>query len=281
MNLSRRNKFLTLLGLFCIWIACLGLLDHKFLIGNKKFSICHIYSDLPYKKSWEVKAPLSEEIVQQPFFYLGRGHQTYAFVSQDNRYVMKFYRFPSHLRPFGWMNHLFGGKRRRKIVDYNLQKLEMSFQSYKIAFEKLKEASGLLYLHLNHTTDLKKQVHLVDHLGSSYQVNLDDVAFLIQKKESPFFETLETLIEQGKGKKAIANFFQLIDERCRQGISDQDPILEKNYGWDGERPLHLDVGRFATDLKDAKEERIRVTESLKMWLEKRHPELLPEYLAHL
>lgn len=108
MNLSRRNKFLTLLGLFCIWIACLGLLDHKFLIGNKKFSICHIYSDLPYKKSWEVKAPLSEEIVQQPFFYLGRGHQTYAFVSQDNRYVMKFYRFPSHLRPFGWMNHLFG-----------------------------------------------------------------------------------------------------------------------------------------------------------------------------
>lgn len=83
----------------------------------------------------------------------------------------------------------------------------MSFQSYKIAFEKLKEASGLLYLHLNHTTDLKKQVHLVDHLGSSYQVNLDDVAFLIQKKREPLFRNIGNIDRTGKRKKSHCQFF--------------------------------------------------------------------------
>lgn len=279
--MTRRKKSAVFLVLFCVLIGSLSVLDHKFLKGNKNFSICNIYSQLPFKKSWEVDAPLVEGVVDQPFFYLGRGHQTYAFVSQDNRYVIKFYHFPSHMRPFGWLNHPFGGKRRKKVVDYNFQKLEDSFRSYKIAFDKLRESCGLLYLHLNQTSNLKKRVHLVDHLGSSYHINLDQVSFLLQKKVSPFFPTLERLIQSGKGNTAIANFFELIEEHARKGISDKDPILEKNYGWDGEKPVHLDVGRFTEGLKDPHEEKVRVANSLKIWLERHHPELLTEYQSHL
>ncbi len=277
----RNKQRVFLLSLFCAWLAALVILDHEFLKGNKKFSIRNIYSHLPFKEKWEVNGAISEGILDQPYFYLARGHQSYAFVSQDNRYVLKFYRFPSHLRSFGWMSHPFGGRKRRKIVDYNLQKLEISFQSYKLAFEQLQEACGLLYVHLNQTSNLKKRVHLVDHLGASYRVNLDQVPFLVQKKVSSFYPTLENLIRQGKGKMAVANFFQLIDESCKKGISDKDPALEKNYGWDGDRPVYLDVGRFSRDLKDPKEEKLRITAPLKTWLERHHPELLPDYQAHL
>src|SRR5258706_12163985 len=79
--------------------------------------------------SWEL-SPLSaqekeniDKILTEPFSFLGSGGQCYAFVSKDEKYVLKFFKQKANPCPL--------------------------FNSCKIAYETLKEETGMLALHLN------------------------------------------------------------------------------------------------------------------------------------
>lgn len=249
-----------------------------------------ILSTLPPRPEWETP-PLPAEkreelfdLCSQKFRYLARGGQSAVFISHDKEVVLKFYRFPSHLRPLGWIKHPLSyalSKKREGIKKHNFEKLEITFNSFLLANSELKDESGLLYVHLNPTTNLQLCVTLVDHLNNHYLVDLDHVAFVLQKKATPVFPTLETLINTGRHEEAqshLLSVIELITKRCRKGIIDHDAILDQNYGFTSGKAIHVDVGRLARDpsIKDPSEIRIHTEllfSTLTQWLKEKDPTL--------
>lgn len=279
-----QKSVLHFLGGCLLLIVSIAWLDHAFFKKNHSFCLRYIFSTLPVSAEKEQLPPQVNSILEEKFFYLAKGHQSFVFVSEDGEYILKFYRFPSHLRPMSWITHpvayLFD-KNRIKIKDYNLDKLRSSFESYRIAYNELKEESGLIYLHLDKTDHLKKRIVLVDSLGVSYLVDLDSTHFLVQKKGELIFPLLSNLVKQEKlddAKKVIDEVIALIVTRCHKGIADLDPVLEKNYGWLAGKAIHLDSGRFKkVETLSEKEEVLRITKGLKVWLQETNPDLLAHY----
>jgi hypothetical protein len=288
----RSLPFFLLLSLFAV---CLVKFDRYCFKKNEGFCIRNIYSDLPYRSHWDVpldsftSSEILDKIFNQKFVYLNKGHQSYVFISEDQDYVVKFYRFPSHLRALPWLNHPFSysfNPKRQKIKKYNLEKLDITFRSFKLAFEELKEQSGLIYLHNNKTNYLNRTIKVIDKLGMEYEVDLDSIPFVVQRTAQMLFPTLESLIAKNdldSAKKTLSNLIDLIVLRAKKGIVDEDPVLERNYGLIDTDVIHIDIGRFVKEpeyekLSDLpRKEVLKTTESLKHWLEGHHQALFNFY----
>lgn len=263
-------------------------IDRYFFKKNKSFCIQTILSSLPFQPQWESKQSgdpaLLREIFSQPFIYLARGGQSSVFLSEDQQYVIKFYRFPSHLRPFGWLKHPFAyqlQEKRQEVKRHNLEKLSISFRSYLLAFEELREQSALLFLHLNPTDSLQLQATVIDTLGSRYLVDLDKVCFIVQKRVDELYPGLYRLIEKkdlAKAKEAINSIVDLILLRCSKGIMDHDAILSQNYGLLEGKAVLIDVGRLAQEeaIKEKAHQKAHLEKmclGLKEWLKTESLEL--------
>src|SRR5690349_15990834 len=95
-------------------------LTHGFRIGK-------LHLDFPYQPQWEIACdPAIERILRQPFTFLGKGSQSYVFESQDGQTVVKLFRFD---RP---------------------DAIQL-FDACKLAYDSLRDETGLLYIHLNIT----------------------------------------------------------------------------------------------------------------------------------
>jgi len=126
--------------------------------------------------------PLSPEekqyistILDQPYHYLAEGNQVYAFVSQDNHYVLKFFKF-GHLKPSS-----FQSTHQESV---KLRKLERLFNAHQVAYCHDKEHCGLIYAHLNFTEDLDKIISLKDKYGFSHSIDLNSTFLFYKKKEN-------------------------------------------------------------------------------------------------
>ncbi len=270
-------------------------LDRYYLKQNDGFCLRTILGQVPHQERWNIGTPLSttcRQILNQPFHYLAKGHQSYVFASEDGQYVIKCYRFPSHLRLFPWLNHPISyhtNSRRQEIMQYNLEKLDLSFHSYKIAFEQLQQETGTEWIHLNRSTDLNQQIHLIDQTGNHYYVPLDSLSCVLQKRFTLIFPALEQMLQKDDRdgiKQLITSLAELHLESSRKGISDHDPVLAKNYGWDGSKAVHLDVGRFVEDKMAKNDINLRaqfeqMTPILVEWLQQNDPELFEHYKATL
>jgi hypothetical protein len=226
--------------------------------------------------------------VQQKFHYLAKGCHTYAFLSEDGQYVLKFHRYASHMRQFPWLNHPLSYQlcsRRKKIREHNLQKLHENMQSYKESYQNLKEETGLIFLHINRTTHLRRTVTIVDATQAEYSIPLDAVTFQLQHRAHLIFETLDTLLLEeniGEAKQVISNIIRLIVSCSQKGYVNEDPVLRKNYGLLKDRAIHIDVGDLVkNDAATSRENYIRivqeVTRRLRERLELKSPELLRHY----
>ncbi len=226
------------------------------------FAICKISSDLTPRKEWETTSSSIENkalktILSQEFRYLAKGAQSYVFESHDGKYVLKFFRH-SHLR--------------------DIEKLNKDFTSYKIAYELLKEQTGLVFLHLNKTEDLQQKVTIYDKLGIVHEIDIDKMEFILQKKASLIFPALTSWMESGnaeKAKQGISSLFQLLELRCQKGIFDKDPDLKTNFGFYQDKAVQIDVGRFKIYQSEeaSKDEITRITDNLHHWINANYPEL--------
>lgn len=253
------------------------------------FALYKITSSFSFHPEWETYLPQKQEeevlkILDQPFYYLARGAQSYVFVSADGQVVIKFFRL-YHLIPPLWITAL---SFPLPLMPYKVHKilskrkeLNTDFQSYKIAYEEMKEETGLLYLHLNKTNYLKKRLKIYDKIGIAYELDLDHMEFLIQKKGMLVYPTIEHLMKtQGDvaAKEAITALIQLLLHRCHKGIFDKDPELNTNFGFLGMTPVQIDVGRFRwqTEHKSPetiRNEIIRITDHFRQWLDLHYPPL--------
>jgi hypothetical protein len=293
----RKGKIL-FLSMLVLFMGMLVRIDRIYFKRNHSFCIRFIYSSIDNRSEWDLPVPSSseiaslDEVLKQKFHYLAKGCHCYAFISEDQQYVIKFHRYASHMRMFPWLNHPFSyqfSEHRKSIMKHNLEKLGENLQSYKHSALALKEESGLIMLHINRSDTLQRSVTLIDATGAEYQVPLDQVTFILQHKANLIYPTLDKLLLEKKvddAKKVISNVVHLITDCCKKGYVDQDPVLRKNYGLIEGRAIHIDVGDLVRNEKIQLRENYiphvkEMTESLRVRLEKQYPELLSHYYKEI
>lgn len=264
---------------------------------TKGFRPYLILSDLPNDPRWETP-PLSPQeqqdlakILDQPFTYLGSGGWCYAFLGQDQKTVLKFYRH-SHLLPSSILKDFSFEKLllKSQTLSPNAQYFqEFTFKSCMLLLKEAKERSGLIYVHLNKTQNMHKPVVLVDNIGAQHLIDLDKTEFVVQKKADLLIPHLKTLIEQHRleeAKRCLDDMLDCLTALYRSGMRDYDTSLRQNFGFVDGRAITLDLSSFGFDpsLQDPanykKEINIK-TKRLGHWLKKYHPDLFAYYDAKL
>ncbi len=268
------------------FIALICIADRKFFKESHGFSLHVIESPHLTLKDPSPSLSFPQELFAQPFHYLAKGAQSFVFESQDKTTVIKFYRFPSHLRRFPWAHHPLGyllSASRQTIKEHNVERLELSFHSFFLAEKHLERETAVLYVHNLPTKTLHQKVHLVDRLGFHYHLPLDPLAFVVQKRGVPFLPRFKELLSSGnvaECKEMLTSLIDVIQRRCALKITDLDNMDNDNYGWLEGRAIHLDIGRFQEcDSINTKDEILRITHPLTSYLEAASPELHSYFLT--
>ena len=284
------SKYIKKIPILCLFLL-LGLVVAKFCHhATDGFALVNVFSPKGDNRKWDI--PLSAEIkteidpiLNNHFTYLCCGSQSYVFLSDDGKTVLKLFKF-QHLRIPPWLEfiplpkkiHSFREEKKRKKRDL----LERTFDSFQIAYTLFKEETGLIFIHLNKTNTLKKQITIRDKIGRNHTLDLDQVEFILQKRGSTTYQTIDKWVQEDqidKAKEGIHGILHLALKRCKKGIFDKDPDFKTNFGFVNEMPLQIDFGRFSLDPNEKNPEvyipeMIRITSLFRDWIEKNHPNLL-------
>lgn len=242
---------LVLLGIF-------GLARVYFRLTDD-FRLANITYEMPYQQRWEVpemdeeQAKQFDAILDQEFRYVGKGAQSYAFKSADDRYILKFFKF-KHLKPSLFVDLIppvgFLKEYKAKQIERKERLLNSVFDGYRLAYDVHAVETGLIYIHLNKSHDLHKTVKLIDKIGMEKTVNLDDIPFILQEKVVTTRNVMNRLMSDGDvaaAKKKIGQIFDLYLLEYSKGIYDRDHGVMHNTGFIGDRAIHLDVGKLTKD----------------------------------
>ena len=271
---------------FTLNLICKGLngnFDVEELIKpSKKGSIW----DTSIGKSFDI-----DSLLKQKFHYLGKGHQAFAFVSEDGQYVLKLFKphYP-HIEFWGEsfnFTYIPFSKWLYKVVAKEAfeQRLKEDFTSYVNAYTTFKDESLVEYLHLAETSDLKEPLQLFDKINVLREFDANNTCFLIQKKVEPLQSTLQNLLKEGKMadvRGMLENILHLLVRRVDLGFYKPTHKFHANFGCIGLKPYQLDIGNLLTpkDLGLAEDTKtVELTTSikkLKMWLGDHIPSLNPE-----
>ena len=227
------------------------------------FSMRRIYLNFETKERWRPNEPDFEtkQILSQPFRYLSSGSQSFAFVSEDDKYVLKFFK----IRPGYW----------KRSKPKRAESFGQAFDSCLIYQSKLQQESGLIYCHLSPSNLKFGQVTLIDAGKAMHKLEINQVPFVIQKR----IETTKTrLLNCEEREKAIDSLFDLLVKRYQMGLSDKDPNLAENFGFIGDKAVSLDVGGLVSDKENLTDyflshELPDAGAKLNRFLKKHHPEL--------
>jgi hypothetical protein len=281
------------------WIALALLFDGAAKFCEKQtdgFCLAAIHSNLKYNPAWETSSfsPELEGVLAQKFHYLGCGGQSFVFVSEDGNYVIKFFKHRKFFcKPYSYLFQLpLPGVLelcRLNKLHKALSKLNRDFSSYLLAYEELREETGLIYLHLN-KTPLHRQIQIIDKIGIAHQIDLDKTEFLVQRRAKLLFPHIDELMQQGDivgARQTLHAVVEALVGRCKKGIFDEDPRLSSNLGILGKRAIFIDIGRFVRDntreqpcvyITDVK---AITSKRLRPWLEQTHPTLVPNLDAEV
>ena len=276
-------------------VALLGYTSYKAIHAYDRrtegFTIDKIHSRLPFNPAWEV--PVSKEqienanaILAQPFHYLGRGFQCYAFESADGKYVLKFFRhqrmrLPEFVSYIPEALPFIKEFKARKEADFEKRKRYL-FSGIKFGFEAAPGETALLFVHLNKTQNQHGTVKIADKVGTEYVVELDKVEFMLQRKAVHIKPTIDALMAEGKvdeAKARLSQIYALLVSCAKKGVHDTDGALirKNNLGFLDDHAIYIDSGKltlresiktravFAKDLK-----RLRPLHS---WLKEKYPTL--------
>lgn len=269
------------------------------------FRIANISYEMPYHQEWEV-SPLNphekeelDRILDQNFSYIGKGAQSYAFGSEDGRYVIKFFKF-KHLRPNVFVDLLPNispfKQYKENLHNRKQRKLNGVFEGYRLAYSVHKKESGLLFIHLNKTHNLHKTIEVYDKIGLSRRIDLDKVVFIIQEKAKTTRTIVNEALRKGDLQEAVARINQIFDLyliEYKKGIFDKDHGVMHNTGFVDKKPIHLDIGKL-TAAEEMKRPEIwqqdmeRIAWKFAVWTKETYPQDFPllskaieEYLSSI
>lgn len=191
--------------------------------------------------------------ISQTFTYLGHGKQMVAFESTDKQVVIKFFNPMRPLKPLWykqlklWIHYctLKWITRERLHKKARLKKL---FNRHKIAYEKIREETGLLYVHLSPSEKISQTLLLLDQKGRLHKVNLANTPFVLQTKAELAFQRFQRLLQTGNREEIERHIHELrtlFTKRAEAGITDRIQTLSNNYGFVGKHhAIQIDVGRI-------------------------------------
>lgn len=242
-----------------------------------------------FARPTEAELQILKTTCEQPFSYLGKGSQAYAFISQDGNYVLKLFKC-YHLKRLPWAEELpltgFLDDYRNDRLQRRYKKTEDTLESYKIAHDYVRDECGILYLQIVPSEHFHQMVTFTDKIGRRYTIDLANYGFILQKKAELVYPTLERWIKENKiqdAKEYLHSLVNLIIARSLKGIQDQDPDLHKNAGIINTKAYCIDIGGFRLN-EEAKEpptyeyDLRKTTSKLHAWLQERQPELA-QYLS--
>ena len=287
MSVKKKHlPFLFLLVAFPLMLLAVGLYLCSFKRG---FTVEKISSTLPFNEEWETKALTEKErehllceVLSQTFYCLGAGRQGYTFASQDNKYVLKFFKMHKIL-PKNWLRDfpfsLFE-KYRLDNVEKRQDLFESIFKNFKAAYEEMPKETGLVYLHLNKTRDLKTKIKLVDHEGKKWFVDLDTKEFVVQLKAQRVCDYLLELKESEEQlRSAVRSLLQSVAALCMHGYCDRSVDICNNFGFADKQAILFDFTHFYADesLKQPRylqAEVLSAVEKISHWAERFNPDLV-------
>lgn len=224
------------------------------------------------------------EILSQPFYYLGKGCQSYVFESKDHHYVIKFLKL-QRFRPH-WTLDLVSfipqiEKQREEKTLEKTEKLLDLLNSWKIAYENIPEETGVIYMHLPDQRLTSQKLKIIDKAGITREVDSRDVAFLLQRKAEMLCPFIKRKMKEGNAlaaKKALTSLVTRLVDEYHRGYGDNDHALMQNTGVFDGSPVHIDVGQLTREerFKDPlvyREELFSKTYKFRIWLAKHYPDL--------
>lgn len=280
--------------------ACLGLfgLIRLYYTLTDDFRLTNMTYEIPHHAEWEIPSLNSNEqakldlALNQTYYYLGKGTQSYVFSSADGKYVLKFFKF-KHLKPswfytllppiYPFKEYVEKEEMRKK------RKLNGVFVGYRLSYEMHKKESGLVFIHLNKTNDMHRTVVLKDKIGLTHMIDLDSTVFLLQEKGETMRTVMNNLLKTNQvvaAKQRIRQVFDLYRTEYSKGIYDRDHGVMHNTGFVGEEPIHLDVGMMTLD-ENIKNPEIftkdlqRIHNKIELWMRNNYPDFYDEVVKDM
>lgn len=235
--------------------------------------------DWPHVPEWEIP-PLKDEKKQEilatlsePFSYFSKGSQCYVFLSKNQKYVLKLFRYDHCRIPFA-QNWIRQAKKWMKIRDKHFlptnSKIVKNFTSCKLAYDHAQKQTGVVFVHLNPKKGLPI-LTLKDRLGRIHKIDPALYRFALQKKAEPFLKTLYD------HKQDIAPYFRsyltLLEDLASLGLVNLDHKMKCNFGFLDGRVVLIDFGNFVYSPERAKDEIAHFQLQLVEWLKLRIPDL--------
>jgi len=265
-----------------------------YLRSNGDFREGTIRHEMSFRPEWEIEPlhpdqqVLLDTILNQHFTYLNKGAQCYVFSSEDDRWVLKIFKF-KHLRPAPWIARLPSWGPVKEYKEKKNQRLERVFDAHKLAYDRLRDDSGFLYIHLNPSSAYEQKVSLTDKRGKQITLDLNGLVFVVQEKSIPFKQVLDKLLSNGDipgAKESIQKVIALYRRQHEAGIYDWGRGIMHNNGFIGDRAIHFDVEKFVDDesvalpaIAESHLDRIRV--KLKDWIEENYPQYLSDLKSEI
>ena len=258
-----------------LFFACFTFVERLCHIATDGFSIIRIYPPFQIDATFEPAAPTAEVCKQlnQPYRYLGSGSQSFAFLSEDGRYVLKFFK----LRTGYWrLPSLSRPKRRR-------ESFMSAFKSCNIHEKTFSEESGILYCHLKASNHHLPTATLIDRNHRLLSLDLSTVPFVLQRYAEPVDQRLirhKNAKDLESAKQTLDQLFSLLVKRYQLGLSDRDPNLITNFGFIDDHVVSIDVGGLVDNREDLtsyfyNHEIFKAQRKCNRWLQKHNPELIP------
>ncbi len=229
------------------------------------------------------------DIFSQHFYYLGHGKQCIAFVSYDGQYVVKFLlqkpltvksqfqKLPNYF-PFTLLKN-YKGKRILKRKD------EL-FKAFMLSYHVAPEQTGILYVHLNPTSNIFHKPLIIDVDENPVVIDPDVTQFVIQKRAHHVKPTIIDLMRSGRviqAKARVDQVLMLLFDAAKKGVMDADTglVRNNNIGFLDTRAIYVDTGKLRL-VKGAcsKEDFIKDLKRLQplyKWLQIYYPELADHY----
>lgn len=273
------RKFIPIFVLFfCVWLG---------VKRTDLFTTYYITRLKEYDKNFELKdvSDLDEikSILSKKFHYLTRGRESFIFESEDKKYILKFYDstryytkiyFPSISLP------KFLDAYRSKHLNRRKTKLNFNLSSAKIAYERLKEDSALIYVNLNKNDFFNDELIIQNKYGKEFSLKINDVFFILQKKCDLFYSKYESLKDESYKKYLLESFLEMVHRRTIKLVIDDDiGKKRRNWGIIDNKAVTFDIGRWYHDEKlmtpeGYKKEMIKATKIFRKYLSEKEPEKL-------
>lgn len=232
-----------------------------------------IITDLPNREEWEVPIPPPERALNQPYYYLGCGGQSFVFESEDRQFVLKFFK---HHR---WRKDRFFF--RSQHMGERLECREKTLMSAVYAAKYFQEESRIKYVHLNRGGNHLPKITFIDRMKRKHHLNLNEYQFVIQEKGVILKERLLKRRKKGDfegAKEDVSRCIELLKKCYAKGIKNNDPYMTRNFGFVGDDPVVIDSGALCEYQEEggeplSQEELRKSVRHLVKWAEEHYPSL--------